>query len=71
MDAACCRTGADIPIEERDPGRGAAAAAIEGVDVWNPAFDVTPADLVTRVITEQGTFPPSEVARCVQEGAGE
>ena len=69
VDAACA-TGADIPIEERDSAE-VLPRPIEGVDVWNPAFDVTPADLVTRVITEQGTFPPSEVARCVQEGAGE
>ncbi len=65
VDAACA-TGADIPIEERDPAE-VLPRPIEGVDVWNPAFDVTPADLVTRVITEQGTCPPSEVARCVQE----
>ena len=65
VDAACA-TGADIPIEERDPAE-VLPRPIEGVDVWNPAFDVTPADLVTRVITEQGTCPPSEVARRVQE----
>jgi methylthioribose-1-phosphate isomerase len=53
-----CREGARIPIEERDPrevthiaGRRVAA---EGVDVFNPAFDVTPAELVTGIITEYG-----------------
>ena len=53
-----CRDGSCIPIEERDPrevthlaGRRVAA---KGVDVANPAFDVTPAELVTAIITEQG-----------------
>jgi len=53
-----CAEGRDIPIEERSPrevthiaGRRVAA---EGVDVFNPAFDVTPAELVTGIITEHG-----------------
>jgi methylthioribose-1-phosphate isomerase len=51
-------TGADIPIEERTPdeitdGFGRSTAP-EGVDVYNPAFDVTPADMVTALITEKG-----------------
>ena len=36
---------------------------LAGVDVWNPAFDVTPAELIAAVITEAGVFAPSEVAR--------
>ncbi|WP_233551019.1 S-methyl-5-thioribose-1-phosphate isomerase [Amnibacterium setariae] len=52
-------TGAAIPIEERDAsevlgtGPGAPAA---GTAVWNPAFDVTPADLVTGIVTERGVL---------------
>jgi methylthioribose-1-phosphate isomerase len=51
-------TGADIPIEHRDPeevrrGFGKLTAPA-GVQVWNPAFDVTPAELVTGIVTEQG-----------------
>ncbi|GIO14570.1 methylthioribose-1-phosphate isomerase 1 [Cohnella xylanilytica] len=51
-------TGADIPIEERHPdevtqGFGRRTAP-EGVAVYNPAFDVTPSDLVTAIITEKG-----------------
>jgi len=51
-------TGAAIPIEERDPaevtGNGAA---------FNPAFDVTPAELVTAIFTEAGVLePPFEEA---------
>lgn len=55
--------GSDIPIEMRDPkevteGMGRQIAP-SGVDVFNPAFDVTPADLVTAFITEVGmVYPP-------------
>ena len=51
-------TGAGIPIEERGPdevtGFGACRTAPEGVQVCNPAFDVTPHRLVTGLITERG-----------------
>ena len=53
-------SGADIPIEERDPSE-VVEASIAGVDVWNPAFDVTPASLVSRVVTERGAFDPCEL----------
>jgi len=43
--------GADVTIEERDP---AEVGAPPGTPVSNPAFDVTPADLVTGLITERG-----------------
>ncbi len=50
--------GALIPIEERDPieisnGFGRQTAP-DGVEFYNPAFDVTPAELVTAIITERG-----------------
>jgi methylthioribose-1-phosphate isomerase len=51
-------SGADIPIEQR--GReevtrlGGQSIAPEGVDVFNPAFDVTPAELITAIITDRG-----------------
>ncbi len=51
-------TGADIPIEERsvDEVKGFRDMrwAADGVKIRNPAFDVTPADLVTCLITEVG-----------------
>jgi methylthioribose-1-phosphate isomerase len=51
-------TGADIPIEERsvDEVKGFRDYhwAAPGVQIRNPAFDVTPADLVTALITEKG-----------------
>ena len=56
-------TGADIPIEERSPQevthlQGQRVAA-EGVTVYNPAFDVTPARYISAIITERGVaFPP-------------
>ncbi len=51
-------SGADIPIEERAPeevtGFRDCQWAAQGVSVRNPAFDVTPAELVTGLITEKG-----------------
>ncbi len=54
--------GSSIPIEQRDPrevthGFGRATAP-EGVDVYNPAFDVTPAGLIEGIITERGIIRP-------------
>lgn len=51
-------TGADIPIEERNPievteGMGKRTAP-DGVNVYNPAFDVTPSVLISAIITERG-----------------
>lgn len=54
-------TGDGIPIEERAADE-VLAAPMDGVDVYNPAFDVTPASLVTAVITEKGVFSPEGVA---------
>ncbi len=51
-------TGDEIPIEQRDPdevtqGFGRRTVPM-GVDVYNPAFDVTPASLIRAIITERG-----------------
>jgi methylthioribose-1-phosphate isomerase len=59
-------TGASIPIEERDPAEvthiGGQRVAAEGVDVANPAFDVTPHRYVTGIVTESGIiYPPFSV----------
>lgn len=52
--------GFNIPIEERDACEVANFAGIrtapEGVEVFNPAFDVTPNSLVTAIITEYGVL---------------
>lgn len=53
-------SGKEIVIEERSPkellnsegGLGKQVAA-SGIAVWNPAFDVTPASLITAIITEK------------------
>ena len=45
-----CPTGGHIVIEERDPREVAPA----GIPARNPAFDVTPAELVTALVTERG-----------------
>ena len=54
--------GSAIPIEQRDPrevthGFGRQTAP-EGIDVYNPAFDVTPAELIAGIITEKGVIRP-------------
>lgn len=54
------QTGADIPIEERDSSE-VLPRHIDGVRVYNPAFDVTPAHLITAIITEQGVFSPGDI----------
>jgi len=58
--------GEGIPIEERSPSEvtclyGDRSIAPRGIDVWNPAFDVTPAALVTGIITERGIFAPPDL----------
>lgn len=54
------KTGDDIPIEERDKDEvthiGGKRIATEGIDVFNPAFDVTPAKYISRIITEKGVL---------------
>jgi methylthioribose-1-phosphate isomerase len=55
-----CKDGNQIPIEERSAdevtGFGELSWAAEGVRVRNPSFDVTPAELVTALITEKGVI---------------
>lgn len=38
-----------------------------GIGCWNPAFDVTPAELITGIITEKGVFKPAELCDRVKE----
>ena len=72
--------GSTIPIEERDQREvthvGSIRMAPEGATVWNPAFDVTPHDLVTAIITDRGVcrppFSESLRAACEQDpGTGD
>lgn len=55
-------TGSEIPIEHRSPdeirrGFGALTAPVDAA-VWSPAFDVTPAEMVAGIVTEQGIHRP-------------
>ena len=55
-------SGDEIPIEERDPeeirnGFGKQTAP-SGVRIYNPAFDVTPASLISGIVTENGIISP-------------
>lgn len=64
--------GAAIPIEQREASevaswQGARTAPV-GVRVWNPAFDVTPAELITGIITDKGIFRPNEIGHSGPRG---
>lgn len=56
-------TGAEIPIEERNPSEVSCRFGVktvpDGVKIYNPSFDVTPNENITAIITEKGIiFPP-------------
>ncbi len=56
------QTGKSIPIEERHGSEitnfGGVQTSMDGVNVYNPAFDVTPAKLIAGIITECGVLRP-------------
>lgn len=62
LDIGC---GSEIEIEHRDPSEvtsiGGKRLAPKDVEVLNPAFDVTPASLVTAIITERGVVNPKKI----------
>lgn len=57
--------GSQIPIEERHPSEiyavGETILCPKGAEFYNPAFDVTPADLITAIVTEFGAIAPAEL----------
>ena len=59
------KSGQQIPIEERNSQEvthlAGIATAPKGVKVYNPAFDVTPANLITGIVTEHGIIRPPYV----------
>ncbi len=66
-----------IPIEERardEISHGFGKQTVpDGVDVWNPAFDVTPAELIAGIITERGVITPvnaKSVAAMIEPTSG-
>jgi methylthioribose-1-phosphate isomerase len=69
-------TGADIPIEQRQAAEvlhcGGQRVASEGVDAWNPVFDVTPAGLIDAIVTERGIIEkPNAAAIAMHLGRGD
>ncbi len=70
-----CPSGAEITIEERDPDEVRTASGrlltLPGTPARNPAFDVTPAALVSALVTERGVASPvqAETVRRLLAGA--
>lgn len=59
------KTGSEVTIEERDAkevtGYGNYTWAPKGVKVFNPAFDITPSNLVNFLVTERGVVLPKDL----------
>lgn len=51
--------GSRVLIEERSPDE-ISSYMLEGLDIYNPAFDITPSTLIAAVITEQGVFSTAD-----------
>lgn len=66
--------GAAIPIEQRSHEEVTCAfgkrTAPESIGVYNPAFDVTPAELITAIISEKGVISPVTVDEIEKKIAG-
>ena len=71
-----CKKGSDIPIEERDENEvlymfgkdnkgniSSIRVSPEKSSAANPAFDVTPAELITGFITEKGIYKPNDIIK--------
>jgi len=59
--------GSHVAIEERDTKE---VADIEGVKVFNPAFDVTTKENISMIITEDGVIPPEAAYGVIKEKFG-
>ncbi|MEC9141111.1 MAG: S-methyl-5-thioribose-1-phosphate isomerase, partial [Chloroflexota bacterium] len=55
-------SGSHIVVEERPPEEVSSPMGVSttpnGINIFNPAFDVTPASYVTAIVTEKGIFTP-------------
>ncbi|WP_434027772.1 S-methyl-5-thioribose-1-phosphate isomerase [[Pseudomonas] boreopolis] len=55
-----------IEIEQRDPGElfgvGGVRTVAEGINAWNPVFDVTPGELIDAIVTERGVIERPDAA---------
>lgn len=56
-----------IEIEERDHSEVADPEELNGANIRNPAFDVTPAEYIDLIITERGIIPPEAAYEILQE----
>ena len=52
-----------IEIEQRDPKEIISPTKLKGAKIINPAFDVTPSEFITSIITEKGVLKPHEIVR--------
>mmetsp|Transcript_11229 Transcript_11229/g.16606 ORF Transcript_11229/g.16606 Transcript_11229/m.16606 type:complete len:379 (+) Transcript_11229:17-1153(+) len=65
-------SGSSISIEERSPSElthdrlSSSRVVVDGIDVWNPAFDITPAHLISGIITDLGVILPSSSSSFVR-----
>lgn len=62
--------GGLVEIEERSPEEVADPFEFEGVNIRNPAFDVTPPEYVDLIITEKGAIPPQAAIMIIKEEFG-
>jgi len=67
-------SGSDIPVEERDPREVTHIAGVPvappGVHVYAPAFDITPHNLITTIVTDAGILRPPYEAAIAKLNAG-
>uniref|UniRef100_A0A7I4Z7W1 Methylthioribose-1-phosphate isomerase n=1 Tax=Haemonchus contortus TaxID=6289 RepID=A0A7I4Z7W1_HAECO len=63
-------SGKDITIEERPPAEmisiNGKFIVPEETPVWNPAFDITPAELITKIVTDRGNFSPKDLKYTIE-----
>jgi methylthioribose-1-phosphate isomerase len=63
-------TGSEIPIEERASeeviSMGSEQLAPTHTKVFNPAFDITPAEYITAIVTEEGVFSPANLEKVMK-----
>ncbi len=63
-------SGENIPIEQRSSDEvttlhGGCPIAPQGIDVLNPAFDITPAEYITKIITDRGVVIPKDISTVI------
>jgi methylthioribose-1-phosphate isomerase len=67
-------SGTAIPIEQRGAEElltlGGQPVAAAGAAVWNPSFDITPAELVDALVTERGVVLAPNIEKMAQLMAG-